>query len=164
MIVLGLTGSIGMGKSTTAALFRSFGIRVFDADRCVHQLYSGEAYASMKNRFPEAVVDEGIDREILRRSVIGNPNAILDLEKIIHPMVAAKRHEFLEKESNTGSVICVIDVPLLFETDVWREVDAIIVVSAPAAVQFDRVLSRPGMDQEKFGALLGRQVPDEQKR
>jgi dephospho-CoA kinase len=164
MIVLGLTGSVGMGKSTTAGFFQRFGITVFDADRCVHELYSYQAIVALEKRFPEAVTGQGIDRKVLSRLVVGDPKAISDLEEIIHPLVAIAVSEFLKEQWKMGANIVVLDIPLLFESEMWRDVDVMVVVSAPVEVQRNRVLSRPGMDEEKFLALLRRQLQDEEKR
>jgi dephospho-CoA kinase len=164
MIVLGLTGSIGMGKSTTAELFREQGIAVFDADQCVHELYRGGAFEAVQARFPVVVRDGAIQRDILGRLVLNNPGAMSDLERIIHPLVASARTNFLRREQEKGSSLAVVDIPLLFETKAWRDVDAIVVVSASFDEQKRRVLSRPTMTEDKFLAILGRQVPDEEKR
>lgn len=153
-----------MGKSTTASLFRGIGISVFDADQCVRELYSGDAFLMLSARFPEAVSDRGIDRNILLRTIMANPSAITDLESILHPLVAAKRYEFLEQKRKDGARIAVVDVPLLFESRAWRDIDAIVVVSAPLPIQLERVLARPGMDRKKFDTLVARQIPDEEKR
>jgi dephospho-CoA kinase len=164
MIVLGLTGSIGMGKSTTAALFREQGIAVFDADQSVHELYRGAAFEAVKARFPKSMRDGAIQRDILGSLVLNNPEAMADLERIIHPLVASARTDFLRREQNNGSFLVVVDIPLLFETNAWRDVDAIVVVSTSFDEQKRRVLSRPMMNEDKFLAILRRQVPDEEKR
>jgi dephospho-CoA kinase len=164
MIVLGLTGSIGMGKSTTAALFREQGIAVFDADQSVHELYRGAAVEAVKARFPKSMRDGAIERDILGSLVLNDPEAMADLERIIHPLVASARIDFLRRERNNGSFLVVVDIPLLFETNAWRDVDAIVVVSTSFDEQKRRVLSRPMMNEDKFLAILRRQVPDEEKR
>ncbi|WP_298357981.1 dephospho-CoA kinase [Rhodoblastus sp.] len=164
MIVLGLTGSIGMGKSTTAAMFRAFGVPVFDADRCVHRVYAGEPPAAVAARFPEAVVDGKIDRGRLGSQVLDDREAMAALEEMIHPIVESERNKFICDQKKGGARIVVLDVPLLFETDTWRRVDAIIVVTAPKEVQRERVLSRDLMDEDKFFNILKRQIPDTKKR
>jgi dephospho-CoA kinase len=164
MIVLGLTGSIGMGKSTTAALFREQGIAVFDADQSVHELYRGAAVEAVKARFPKSMRDGAIQRDILGSLVLNDPEAMADLERIIHPLVASARTDFLRRERNNGSFLVVVDIPLLFETNAWRDVDAIVVVSTSFDEQKRRVLSRPMMNEDKFLAILRRQVSDEEKR
>ena len=164
MIVLGLTGSIGMGKSTTAAMFRAFGVPVFDADRCVHQVYAGEPPAAVAARFPEAVVDGKIDRGRLGSLVLNDREAMAALEEMIHPIVERERNKFVRDTKNGGARIVVLDVPLLFETDTWRRVDAIVVVTVPKEVQRERVLSRDLMDEDKFFNILKRQTSDTKKR
>jgi dephospho-CoA kinase len=164
MIVLGLTGSIGMGKTTTAALFRDAGVPVYDADAAVHALYGrgGAAVAPVEAAFPGVVVEGAIDRGKLSERVAANPSALPRLEAIVHPLVMAERAAFLE--SAKGADVVVLDIPLLFETHAEGLVEAIIVVSAPEDVQRRRVLSRPGMSEDKFAALLARQTPDAEKR
>ena len=164
MIVLGLTGSIGMGKSTTATMFREAGVPVHDADETVHCLYSGAAAPLIEARFPGVVTDGTVDREKLAKIVLGNTEAIRALEKIVHPLVRQASQEFLESNREAGTPIVVLDIPLLFETAGEGRVDKIVVVSAPADVQRERVLARPGMSVEKFEAILARQVPDAEKR
>ncbi|WP_296711065.1 dephospho-CoA kinase [Rhodoblastus sp.] len=164
MIVLGLTGSIGMGKSTTAELFREQGIAVFDADQSVHELYHSGAFEAVSARFPKAVRDGAIQRDILGRLVLNDPDAMADLERIIHPLVVSARTDFLRREQEKGSALVVVDIPLLFETKAWRDVDAVVVVSASFDEQRRRVLSRPTMNEEKFSAILHRQLPDAEKR
>lgn len=164
MIILGLTGSIGMGKSTTATMFREAGVPVHDADETVHRLYSGAAAPLIEARFPGVVTDGTVDREKLAKIVLGNTEAIRDLEKIVHPLVRQASQEFLESNREAGTPIVVLDIPLLFETAGEGRVDKIVVVSAPADVQRERVLARPGMSVEKFEAILARQVPDAEKR
>lgn len=164
MIVLGLTGSIGMGKSTTARMFEEEGVPVHDSDATVHALYRGAAVEPIRARFPAAVVDGAVDREKLAAEVLGKPDALRELEKIVHPLVRAETEAFLRKHREDGTEIVVLDIPLLFETHGEGRVDRIVVVSAPAEVQRERVLARPGMTVEKFEAILNRQVPDAQKR
>lgn len=164
MIVLGLTGSIGMGKSTTAKMFIEEGVPVHDADETVHRLYSGIAVPLIEARFPDVVVDGVVDREKLSAAVIGNPQAMSDLEQIVHPLVREDADAFLSRNRQAGMPIVVLDIPLLFETGGRERVDQIVVVSAPQEQQKARVLARPGMSEEKFAAILARQVPDAQKR
>lgn len=164
MIILGLTGSIGMGKSTTAKMFREAGVPVHDSDEAVHRLYSGVGAPLIEARFPGSVVDGVVDREKLSRAVLGQPEALRDLEKIIHPLVRADADTFLDSSRAAGAPFAVLDIPLLFETQGEGRVDKIVVVSAPADVQRERVLARPGMTTEKFEAILARQVPDAEKR
>jgi dephospho-CoA kinase len=164
MIVLGLTGSIGMGKSTTAKMFMDEGVPVHDSDEAVHRLYAGAAAPLIEARFPGTVVDGAVDRERLSRAVLGNRQALRDLEAIVHPLVRADAAAFLARHRAAGAPLVVLDIPLLFETGGRDRVDQIVVVTAPAAVQRERVLARPGMTEEKFTAILARQVPDAQKR
>ncbi len=164
MIVLGLTGSIGMGKSTTARMFAEAGIPVHDSDEAVHRLYSGTAAPLVEDAFPGTVVDGVVDRAELGRRVIGDREAIARLEKIIHPLVRADADAFLERHRAAGAPITVLDIPLLFETNGRGRVDKVVVVTAPAHVQRERVLARPGMTVEKFEAILAKQVPDAEKR
>ena len=164
MIRVGLTGSIGMGKSTTAQMFREAGVPVLDSDQIVHDLYRGEAVAPIDAAFPGVAVEGVVDRGRLAERVLGNPEALKKLEDIVHPLVWAARDRFLKEEEEKGTRIVVYDVPLLFETGADRTVDAIVVVSAPEDVQKARVLARPGMTEEKFAAILAKQVPDAEKR
>jgi dephospho-CoA kinase len=166
MIILGLTGSIGMGKSTTSAMFEAEGVPVYDSDAAVHALYAkgGAAVAPVEAAFPGVVVDDAIDRTLLSARVVGKPEALKALEAIVHPLVGADRIGFFEKAAAEGKDIVVLDVPLLFETGGDRKVDKVVVVSAPAEVQRARVLARPGMDAAKFEAILARQTPDAEKR
>lgn len=164
MIVLGLTGSIGMGKSTAAAMFRDLGVAVFDADRCVHQIYAGAMPDALAARFPEAIVDGRIDRKLLGSLALDDADAMVALEKIIHPIVENERNKFIRAKSDKGAMLVVLDIPLLFETEAWRRVDAIVVVTAPKEVQRQRVLSRELMDEAKFLNILNCQIPDEKKR
>jgi len=164
MIVLGLTGSIGMGKSTVAAMFAESGVPVFDADAEVHRLQGpdGAAVAAIEAEFPDTTSDLGVNRTLLREAVMADPTAFARLEAIIHPAVAEARQAFLA--SHRTAPLVVLDVPLLFEAGGWKHVDKIAVVSAPADVQRERVLARPGMTVERFEAILARQLPDLEKR
>jgi dephospho-CoA kinase len=166
VIVLGLTGSIGMGKSATAALFAEAGAPVWDADAAVHRLYAkgGAAVGPISQAFPEAVVDGSVDRARLSARLREDPPAFARLEAIVHPLVAEDRQTFLEEAAAAGAKVVVLDIPLLFEVGADQAMDAVVVVSAPAEVQRDRVLARPGMDLAKLEALLARQVPDTEKR
>lgn len=166
MLILGLTGSIGMGKSTTAAMFEAEGVPVYDSDAAVHALYAagGAAVAPVEAAFPGVVTDGAIDRAKLSARVVGNPEALAKLEAIVHPLVGAHRIGFFEKAQAEGRDIVVLDVPLLFETGGQRSVDKVVVVSAPPEVQRARVLARPEMTLEKFEAILARQLPDAEKR
>lgn len=164
MFVLGLTGSIGMGKSTTAAMFRAEGVAVHDSDEVVHALYRGEAAAAIETAFPRTVRGGVVDRDALRSRVLDNPAALGRLEAIIHPLVTASRAAFLAAAAQAGATIVVVDVPLLFETGVDREVDAVVLVSAPEIVQKERVCRRPGMTRERLEAIIARQMPDAEKR
>ena len=166
MIVLGLTGSIAMGKTTTLALFAQAGAAVWNADDAVHALYApgGEAVAPVEQAFAGVVREGGVDRDRLSAQVIGDPPALRRLEAIVHPLVAVHRQTFLDRARDGGARLVVLDVPLLYELGGERDVDAVVVVSAPAEVQRARVLARPGMDPAKLAALLARQLPDAQKR
>jgi dephospho-CoA kinase len=163
-IVLGLTGSIGMGKSTVAAMFAADGVPVFDADATVHLLQgpNGAAVAAIESEFPDTTTDLGVNRTLLREAVLADPTAFARLEAILHPAVAEARESFLGLHADAPLV--VLDVPLLFEAGGWRHVDKIAVVSAPPGVQRERVLARPGMTAERFEAILARQMPDAEKR
>ncbi|MFN3347785.1 dephospho-CoA kinase [Pseudorhodoplanes sp.] len=164
MIVLGLTGSIGMGKSTTARLFAEEGVPVHDADAAVHALYEGEAAPLVEAAFPGTTRDGRVDRALLGKAVIGNPDAMKRLEAIVHPLVAKARDRFLDEARRRGAAVAVLDIPLLFETGAETLVDAVVVVSAAPEIQRHRVLERPGMTAEKFEALLAKQMPDAEKR
>lgn len=164
MLVLGLTGSIGMGKSTTARFFAEEGVPVLDADAVVHALYDGEAVAAIEAAFPGTSKDGRIDREELSRRVVGDPAALKRLELIVHPLVRAAQARFLADAERSGAPVAVLDVPLLFETGGDQRVDAVVVVSAPADVQRARTLDRAGMTAEKFDALMQKQMPDAEKR
>jgi dephospho-CoA kinase len=166
MITLSLTGSIGMGKSTTAQMFRNLGIPVHDADQTVHDLYGGEAVEAVEAAFPGVTEGGAINRSRLAAQVVGpdNAGAMARLEAIIHPMVRAREMTFRETNEAAGHRLVVFDIPLLFETGRESALDYVAVVTAPAEVQRERVLSRAGMTVEKFEALVKRQVPDAEKR
>jgi dephospho-CoA kinase len=164
VVVLGLTGSIGMGKSTTARFFAEAGVPVHDADLAVHRLYAGEAAPIIEAEFPGVSTAEGIDRDKLAKRVLDDPEALRRLEGIIHPLVRREEARFLDEAERAGAAIAVLDVPLLFETGSDRRVDAVVVVTAPADVQRARAFTRAGMTEEKFQALLAKQMPDEEKR
>lgn len=164
--VIGLTGSVAMGKSTAAAMVRRLGLPVFDADKTVHALLgpAGAALGPVSARFPAAVINNVIDRTRLGRMVFSDPAALADLEAILHPLVAERRRRFLETSALKDVRAVVLDVPLLFETHGERYCDAVMVVSAPAFLQRQRALSRPDMTAEKFAGVLARQMPDREKR
>ena len=164
ILKVGLTGSIGMGKSTTAQMFRDAGIAVLDSDRLVHNLYCGEAVAPIAVAFPGVVVNGVVDRAALGARVLNDPAAMEKLEAIVHPLVWAARDAFIEERAAQGDWVVVYDVPLLFETGADRSVDAIVVVTASPETQKSRVLSRPGMTMDKFDAFVARQTPDSEKR
>jgi dephospho-CoA kinase len=162
--VVGLTGSIGMGKTTTAAMFRALGVPVHDADATVHDLYRGEAVVPVGRLFPEAVIEGRIDRDALGRAVIGHPERMKALEGVIHPLVRDHEQAAIAAARAAKAPLIVLDVPLLFETGGAERCDAVVVVSAPADVQRARVLARPGMTEARFQQLLARQMPDPEKR
>ena len=164
MFILGLTGSIGMGKSTTAGFFREAGVPVHDSDAVVHRLYEGEAVGAVEAAFPGVAVDGKIDRAKLAQMLVGNPEAIRKLEAIVHPLVRAVSERFIAEQAARGARVIVLDIPLLFETGGETRVDAVVVISAPADVQRARVLSRDGMTAERLDALLSRQMSDAEKR
>jgi dephospho-CoA kinase len=164
MIKIGLTGSIGMGKSTTAQMFREAGAPVLDSDQVVHDLYRDEAVAPIEAAFPGVAVDGVIDRKKLAERVLGDTDALKRLEDIVHPLVWSTRDRFLAEHEAKGEKIVVYDVPLLFETGAEKSVDVVVVVSAPEDVQKARVLEREGMTEAKFAAILAKQVPDPEKR
>jgi dephospho-CoA kinase len=164
MFVLGLTGSIGMGKSTSAAMFRQAGIPVHDADAAVHALYGGAAVPLLQARFPSAIQNGAVDRARLSATVLNDPAAMRDLEAIVHPLVREAERAFLLAQRAQRATLVVLDIPLLFETGGAARCDAILVVTAPADIQRARVMARPGMSAGKFEAILARQVPDAQKR
>ena len=164
MVVIGLTGSIGMGKSTTSRFFAQAGVPVHDADAAVHRLYAGDAAAVIELEFPGVSGAQGIDRDKLAKRVLSDPEALRRLEGIIHPLVRREEARFLDEAERAGAPIAVLDIPLLFETGADRRVDAVVVVTAPAEVQRARALGRTGMTEEKFQALLAKQMPDAEKR
>jgi len=162
--VLGLTGSIGMGKSATAGRLRRFGVPVHDADACVHALYRGAAAPLIEAEFPGVVVEGVVDRAALSARVLGHPERIAALEAIVHPLVREARNRLLAQAVAARAAVAVLDIPLLFETGGDADCDAVLVASAPADEQRRRVLARPGMTPEKFEAILARQMPDAEKR
>lgn len=166
MIILGLTGSIGMGKTVAAIMLRRLGIPVHDADRTVHHLLApgGKAVPAVAGLFPSAVKDGGIDRAALGRIVFTDRAALSRLEAVLHPMVRAAEHRFLANCRRRRAAIAVLDIPLLFETGGENRCDAVLVVSAPASLQAARVLARPGMTPDRFGTILAKQMPDREKR
>jgi dephospho-CoA kinase len=165
-LLIGLTGSIGMGKSETAKMFARAGVPVYDADATVEALYAkgGEAVGPVSAAFPKALHDGSIDRAALSEIVTDDRAALRRLEEIVHPLVRKKRERFIERAARAGAALVVLDIPLLFETGSECEVDIVVVVSAPEEIQRARVLAREGMSEEKFAALLARQVPDAEKR
>ena len=164
MIILGLTGSIGMGKSTTARLFAEAGVPVYDADATVHMLYEGEAVPAIEAAFPGTTVDGKVDRNKLSARVVHDPAAIKRLEQIVHPMLGASRQKFLDDAERSGALVAVVDVPLLFETGGEKRVDAVVVVTTTSEIQRQRILARDNMTSEKLDAILARQLPDAEKR
>jgi dephospho-CoA kinase len=164
MFILGLTGSLGMGKSTTAQFFADAGVPVHDADAVVHRLYEGEAAEAIEAAFPGTTVAGKVDRTRLGARVLGDPVALRRLEAIVHPMVHEAEQRLLAQAEAAGKKVAVLDIPLLFETGGDQRVDAIVVVTAPPDVQRARVMERPGMTVEKFEAILAKQMPDAEKR
>ncbi|WP_136657975.1 dephospho-CoA kinase [Nitratireductor sp. XY-223] len=164
MIVLGLTGSIGMGKSTAGEMFSDRGIPVISADEIVHALYAGRAAPLIEGAFPGTVVDGVVDRDRLSGAVLGDEEAFRRLEAIVHPLVEEERKQFVETQRQAGMPAVVLDIPLLFESGGEKSVDKVVVVSCSPELQKERVLRRPGMTEEKFEAILARQVPDSEKR
>jgi dephospho-CoA kinase len=164
MLILGLTGSIGMGKSTTAKLFAEAGVPVYDADAAVHQIYQGEAAPAIEAAFPGTTIDGKVDRARLSAHVLHNPAAIRQLEQIVHPMLGASRQKFFGDAEAAGAPVVVVDVPLLFETGGEKRVDAVVVVTTTPEIQRERVLARGTMDDAKLDAILARQLPDAEKR
>jgi dephospho-CoA kinase len=164
MIVLGLTGSAAMGKSTTAVMFADEGVPVFDADAEVHRLYEGEAVPAIEAAFPGVTVNGRVDRDRLAKRVFGDQAALARLEAIVHPLVRAAEEKFRAEARAKGAPVVVLNTPLLFETGGVERVDAVVVVTAPAEVQRQRLFERPGMTEEKFSAMLARQIPDSEKR
>jgi dephospho-CoA kinase len=164
MRILGLTGSIGMGKSTTAKLFTEAGVPVYDADAAVHKIYEGEAAPAIEAAFPGTTVGGKVDRAKLSAKVVHDPAAIKQLEQIVHPMLGASRQKFLEEAERSGAPVVVMDIPLLFETGGEKRVDAVVVVSTDPATQRERILARGTMTNEALDAILARQLPDAEKR
>jgi dephospho-CoA kinase len=164
MIRIGLTGSIGMGKSTSAKLFAEAGIPVNDADAAVHDLYRGAAVPLVEHAFPGTTRDGAVDRQALAEKLSGDPQGFKRLEAIVHPLVREHERLFLDRQRQAGADIVLLDIPLLFETGADKRVDKIVVVSCDPQIQRDRVLARPGMTEEKFKMILSRQMPDAEKR
>jgi len=164
MFVLGLTGSLGMGKSTTARFFAEEGVPLHDADAAVHRLYEGEATALIEAAFPGTTSGGRVDRDKLAKKVLGDSAAIKKLETIIHPLVGRAEARFLDEAARKDAAVVVLDIPLLFGTGAGRRWYAVVVVSAPADVQRARAFERPGMTEEKFQAILAKQMPDAEKR
>jgi dephospho-CoA kinase len=164
MFILGLTGSIGMGKSTTAKLFAEAGVPVYDADAAVHQLYEGAAGPAIEAAFPGTTCGGKVDRAKLSARVVHDPAAMRQLEAIVHPMLGASRRKFFDDAEAAGAPVVVVDVPLLFETGGENRVDAVVVVTTSPELQRERVLARGTMDEEKFNSILARQMPDAEKR
>ena len=164
MFILGLTGSIGMGKTATAAMFADEGVPVHDADAVVHRLYDGEATPLIEAAFPGTTSGGKVDRGKLGERVLGDKDAIARLEQIVHPLVTKARERFVAEAERSGAKVAVLDVPLLFETGGDKRCDAVVVVSAPADVQRTRAFERPGMSEDKLSAILAKQMPDAEKR
>ncbi len=164
MIVLGLTGSIGMGKTTTAEMFAALGVPVHSADAAVHALYAGRAAPLIEAEFPNTVMDGRVDREALSKRVVGQPDAMKRLEGLIHPLVREAELAFLDRARADGARLAVVDIPLLYETGGETRCDKVAVVTARSELQRMRVMARPGMTAQKFEAILAQQMPDEEKR
>lgn len=164
MRIIGLTGSIGMGKTTTAGFFRAAGIPVHDADAAVHRLYNGPAAATVEAAFPGTAPDGVVDRDRLAEVVLDDSRALKRLEAIVHPLVREAERAFLEAAAEAGAPMAVLEIPLLFETGGDNRCDAIVVVTAKPETQRQRVLKRPGMSEDRLNALLARQMPDAEKR
>jgi dephospho-CoA kinase len=164
MFLIGLTGSLGMGKSTTAKFFAEAGVPVHDSDAYVHRLYAGEAVPLIEAAFPGTTTDGRVDREKLAQRVLGDAAALKRLEAIVHPLVRAGTAAFVENAQKSGAAAAVVDIPLLFETGQADSFDAIVVVTAPQEVQRARALARPGMTVEKFESIRAKQMPDAEKR
>ena len=164
MLILGLTGSIGMGKSTTAKLFAEARVPVYDADAAVHKIYEGDAAPAIEAAFPGTTVEGKVDRVKLSAQVVHNAAAMKLLEQIIHPMLGASRQKFLGDAERSGAAVALVDVPLLFETGGEKRVDAVVVVTTTPELQRERTLARDNMTAEKFEAILARQLPDAEKR
>jgi dephospho-CoA kinase len=164
MIVIGLTGSVGMGKSATALMFAEAGVPVHDADAAVHRLYEGDAVPAIEAAFPGVTGGGKVDREKLGLRVLTDQTGLKRLEAIVHPLVLREEERFLAEAKTRCARCAVLDIPLLFETGADRRVDVVVVVSAPYEEQRRRVLARPGMTEERFSAFLAKQIPDEEKR
>jgi dephospho-CoA kinase len=164
MLVIGLTGGIGMGKSAAAERFAEHGIPVFNADLCVHQLYEGAAIGPIEAAFPGVAREGRIDRTLLSEKIAGSPERLHQLERIVHPLVVEAELDFLRAQENNGARLAVLEIPLLFETGADARVDVTLVVSAPHDVQRARVLARPDMTVDKLEHLLARQLPDAERR
>ncbi|MBN9584126.1 MAG: dephospho-CoA kinase [Afipia sp. 62-7] len=164
MLLLGLTGSIGMGKSTTAKLFEEAGVPVYDADATVHKIYEGEAVPAVEAAFPGVTVNGRVDRQKLSAMVVNNAEAMKRLETIVHPMLRSHQLRFLSDVERSGAPVAVLDVPLLFETGGEKRVDAVVVVTTTPDVQRERILARENMTPDKLDAILARQIPDAEKR
>jgi dephospho-CoA kinase len=164
MFILGLTGSIGMGKSATAKMFADAGVPVHDADAVVHRLYEGEAVPAIEAAFPGTTANGKVDRGKLAAHLLAHPGDFKTLEALVHPLVAKARDKFIADAKQRGATVVVLDIPLLYETGGEANCDAVVVVSAPAEVQRQRVFERPGMTAERFDAILAKQTPDAQKR
>ena len=164
MIILGLTGSIGMGKSTTAKLLEEAGVPVYDADAAVHKIYESEAAPAIEAAFPGTTADGKVDRNKLSAKVVHDPAAMKRLEQIVHPMLGASRQKFLHDAEQSGAPVAVVDIPLLFETGGEKRVDAVVVVTTTPEIQRQRILERDNMTGEKLEAILARQLPDAEKR
>jgi len=166
MITLGLTGSIGMGKSTIAAMFAEEGAAVWDADAAVHRLYAvgGAGVDQIRSVAPDAIIDGAVDRGALRAAILADPSLLKKIEGVIHPLVGRDRQTALEQALGEGRLVAVLDIPLIFETGATKAFDAVVVVSARADVQRERVLARPNMTVEAFEAILAKQTSDEEKR
>ena len=164
MLVLGLTGSLGMGKSTCAQMFAEMGVAIFDADATVHRLYRGPAVPLVEAAFPGTVVDGAIDRSKLAAKVFGHPAAIAKLEGIVHPLVHDAENEFRKRAANSGRRVVLLDIPLLFEVGGEDRVDVVILVSTTPEIQKVRAFKRAGMTEERFAAILAKQMPDDEKR
>ena len=165
-MILGLTGSIAMGKSATADMFRRLGYQVFDADLAVHKLYAknGKAVAELQKLVPEAIIDGAVDRQVLAARIKQHPHLLKEVEKIVHPLVHREEKAFIANQNQAGARLIILDIPLLFEANRDADVDKIVVVSTDAATQKKRALSRPGMTIEKFEMISSRQIPDSIKR
>ena len=164
MRIIGLTGSFGMGKSTTAKLFAEAGVPVYDADATVHKVYEGEAAPAIEAAFPGTTVDGKVDRVKLSAQVVGSDDAMKRLEQVVHPMLRSHHKKFLDDAEASGVPVAVVDVPLLFETSGEKRVDAVVVVTTSPEIQRARILARDNMTAEKLDAILARQMPDAEKR